>query len=159
MGSLLVNTLFSYALLARYYNFPEANEEIEGKALKKEFISMLLDIGWLLKSTAGDDHVGVDDALKLSTRRALQILKSNEQIYQAVTDTLQILMKNPVIALQTLKHNLTKSEKMIKRKLDFMISWSMQNCEVHQTLALVVGTWQAGNMRHMMKDKNVKFPS
>ena len=154
MGSLLVNTLFSYALLARYYNFPEANEKLEGKALKKEFINMLLDIGWLLKSTTGDEYVGVDDVLKLSVRRSLQILKSNEQVYQAVTDTTQILLKNPVIALQTLKQNLTKNEKLVKRKLDFMISWSMQNLEIHQTLAMVVGTWQAGNLGEMAKKAN-----
>jgi len=68
-------------------------------------------------------------------------MKSAGPVVKALDDTMSILTKNPVVALVGIQINLSKREKLIKRKLDFLISWCMDNVEMHGTLAFVVGAW------------------
>merc|ERR1712110_1074012 len=75
MGALLVNTVFTYGFLSRWYNTVQPFDIIEDD-LKDDYIDNVIDIAWLLKSKTGDSYVGADDVLRLSTKRSFQLVKS-----------------------------------------------------------------------------------
>ena len=101
----------------------------------------------MLKSKTGDSYTGADDVLRLSTKRAYQLVKSTEQVKIAVEDSARILCTNPCLALSSLKSNLQKKKFfLINKKIDFLMAWSFANLEANTMLSAIVSSWLSSKL-------------